>query len=156
MFLGRALSEKINNKSPYSVIELGAGTGTITTQILRQLHSPERLTCLEVDQKMCLRFRASFPDINLLEKDCREIGSIFAGRKIANIVSSLPYRSLPRSTTDAIFEQKISLSNSQTVISLFTYDFVFSSYHKRYPIKLIDSHSVFLNFPPAKVYHYVL
>lgn len=156
VYLGRALSEKINYESPHTVIELGAGTGPITAQILRRIHSPDRLTCLEVNQKLCLQFRETFPGIHLIEKDCREIGSIFAGQKIGNIVSSLPYRSLPRSTTDAIFEQKISLSNSQTVISLFTYDFVFSNYHKRYPIKLIDSHSVFLNFPPARVYHYVL
>ncbi len=155
-FLGRALSEKINQKCSNSVLELGAGTGPITAQILKRLPSPELLTCLEVNQQLCSRFRASFPDVNLLEKDCREIGTLFAGHKIDNIVSSLPYRSLPKSTTDTIFEQKISLSNSQTVISIFSYDFLFSDYHRRYPIRLIDSRSVFLNFPPAKVYHFAL
>jgi phospholipid N-methyltransferase len=154
--LGRALSEKIDHNSPYSVLELGAGTGTVTAQILRRLPSPDLLICLEIDRKMCSRFRSSFPDVTLLERDCREIGSIFAGHKIANIVSSLPYRSLPRSTTDTIFEQKISLSNSQTIISLFSYDFVFSKYHRRYPIRLLESRPVFMNFPPARVYHYVL
>jgi phospholipid N-methyltransferase len=154
--LGRALSEKINQRCSYRVLELGAGTGRITAEILRRLPSPDLLTCLEIDQQMCSQFRASFPGVNLLEKDCREIGSIFAGYEIANIVSSLPYRSLPKSTTDTIFEQKISLSNSQTIISLFSYDFVFSNYHRRYPIKLIDCRTVLLNFPPAKVYHYAL
>jgi len=121
-----------------------------------RLPSPDRLTCLEVDPRMCSKFRASFPDVRLLEADCREIESLFSGHQISNIVSSLPYRSLPKSTTDSIFEQKISLSNSQTIISLFTYDFVFANYHRRYPIKLIESRSVFLNIPPARVYHYTL
>ena len=156
VFLGRAMTEKINRRCSASVLELGAGTGSITAHILNRLPSADLLTCVEVDEKMCMKFRASYPDINLLEKDCREIGTIFAGHEIGNIVSSLPYRSLPKSTTDTIFEQKISLSNSQTVISLFTYDFVFSNYHRRYPIRLIDSQSVYLNFPPARVYHYAL
>jgi phospholipid N-methyltransferase len=155
-FLGRALCEKITDDCTDSVIELGSGTGAVTTQILNRLPSPDRLTCMELDGKMCSAFRDSFPEVTLLEKDCCEIESFFSGRKISNIVSSLPYRSLPKSMTDTIFEQKISLSNSQTVISLFSYDFVFAKYHKRYPIKLIDSRSVFLNFPPAKVYHYVV
>ncbi len=154
--LGRALSEKIPLGCSQNVLELGAGTGPITAQILRRLPSSELLTCMEVDKKMCSHFRALYPDVNLLEKDCREIGEIFAGRDIANIVSSLPYRSLPKSTTDTIFEQKISLANSQTVISLFSYDFIFSNYHRRYPIKLIDSCAVFRNCPPARVYHYAI
>ena len=154
--LGRALSEKIDPKGNGSVLELGAGTGPITTQILKRLASPNLLTCVEIDQQMCARFRKSFPNIELIEKDCREIGALFAGENISNIVSSLPYRSLPQSTTDSIFEQKISLADSQTIISLFTYDFVFANYHKRYPIQLIDSCSVVKNFPPARVYHYAL
>jgi len=155
-FLGRALTEKITADCVDTVIELGAGTGAVTSQILNRLPSPSRLTCMELDRKMCSDFRDSFPDVTLLEKDCCEIESLFSGRKISNIVSSLPYRSLPKSITDTIFEQKISLSNSQTVISLFSYDFIFAKYHKRYPIKLLDSRSVFFNFPPAKVYHYVV
>lgn len=154
--LARALTEKIAPNGNCSVLELGAGTGPITAQILARLPSHELLTCLEIDPKMCVRFRASFPDIRLLQADCRDIGALFAGHHFANIISSLPYRSLPKSTTDSIFEQKLSLSNSQTVISLFTYDFVFANYHRRYPIRLIESRSVFLNFPPAKVYHYSL
>ncbi len=154
--LGQAMTEKIQQNRHDKVLELGAGTGSITTQILKRLSSPRSLTCVEINQCMCLDFRATFPSVRLVEKDCREIGTIFAGQKISNIVSSLPYRSLPRSTTDEIFEQKISLANSQTIISLFTYDFIFSSYHRRYPIQLIDSCSVFFNFPPAKVYHYAI
>ena len=154
--LGRALSEKINRRCTHSVIELGAGTGQVTTQILKRLPSPDLLTCLEIDRQMCSQFRASLPGVNLLERDCREIGSIFSGHEIANIVSCLPYRSLPKSTTDTIFEQKISLSNSQTIISVFSYDFIFANYHRRYPIRLLDSRPVFLNFPPARVYHYTL
>lgn len=154
--LGKALSEKILSDLTANVVELGSGTGPVTAQILERLHSPDLLTCIEIDSVLCARFRRDFPDVNLLERDCRDIGALFAGRDISNIVSSLPYKSLPRSTTDAIFEQKISLSSSRTVISLFSYDFVFANYHRRYPIKLIDTSSVFLNCPPARVYHYAL
>jgi phospholipid N-methyltransferase len=154
--LARAMAGMISPNCSDRVVELGSGTGSITSQILMRLPSASLLTCLEIDQQMCSQFRNSFPGIDLMERDCREIGSIFAGQKIANIVSSLPYRSLPRATSDSIFEQKIALSNSQTVISLFTYDSVFSKYHQRYPIELLDYHYVFLNFPPAIVYHYTL
>lgn len=154
--LGRVLSEKIDPAGTDRVLELGVGTGSITNQILERLASADLLTCIEIDKIMCAQFRKYFPGIQLLEQDCREIETLFSGDKISNIISSLPYRSLPQSTTDAIFEQKISLSNSQTIISLFTYDFVFSNYHKRYPIRLIDSRSVVKNFPPARVYHYAI
>jgi len=155
-FLGRAVSEMIGPGPENQVLELGSGTGSITAQILLRLASPDLLTCIEIDRQMCARFRNSFPDINLLEMDCRKIEATFVGRTFSNIVSSLPYRSLPRSTTDSIFEQKISLSNSQTVISMFSYDFVFSEYQRRYPIRLEECRNVWLNFPPAKVYHFTL
>lgn len=154
--LGRALTEMIGTGSDNRVLELGSGTGSITAQILIRLASPDLLTCIEIDRQMCARFRKSFPGIRLLEIDCREIEATFGGQTFTNIVSSLPYRSLPRSTTDSIFEQKINLSNSRTVISMFSYDFVFSEYQCRYPIKLIDCQTVWLNFPPAKVYHFTL
>ncbi|MGD8350836.1 MAG: methyltransferase domain-containing protein [Gammaproteobacteria bacterium] len=155
-FLGRALTEMIGPDPDTRVLELGSGTGSITAQILLRLASPDLLTCIEIDRQMCAQFRKSFPGIKLLEMDCRKIEATFGGQTFSNIVSSLPYRSLPRATTDSIFEQKISLSNRRTVISMFSYDFVFNEYQRRYPIRLIGCQNVWLNLPPAKVYHFTL
>ena len=155
-FLGRALTEMIGPGPDNMVLELGSGTGSITAQILIRLASSDLLTCIEIDRRMCAQFRELFPGVRLLEMDCRKIGATFDGQTFSNIISSLPYRSLPRATTDSIFEQKIGLSNDRTVISMFSYDFVFSEYQRRYPIRLIARRNVWRNIPPAKVYHFTL
>lgn len=49
-FLAKEMAKEINSKH---VIELGAGTGSVTARILEYLPTDGRLTCLEINPKFC-------------------------------------------------------------------------------------------------------
>jgi phosphatidylethanolamine/phosphatidyl-N-methylethanolamine N-methyltransferase len=136
------------------VLELGAGTGSVSKHIADKLADSKRLHCVEMNPSMCKKFRKNHPDLLLHEMDCQSMSERFGDYKISNIICCLPFRSMPSAVVDRIFKEIVSVSCSDTLLSLFTYDPFFSRYHKKYPLDRIDSKMVIANVPPAKVYHY--
>ncbi len=56
-----------------TVLELGAGTGSITQGILERIGDPARLTSIEIDQLLANEFKKNFPLVNLIVTDAENI-----------------------------------------------------------------------------------
>ena len=89
------------------VVELGAGTGVYTEEILPRLHPDARFLALEVDPDLVATLDGRFEDprVRIINDSAENIGNYLDGAKVDIIVSGLPFTSLPEPVKRNIFEQ---------------------------------------------------
>jgi phospholipid N-methyltransferase len=81
------------------VVELGAGTGPHTREILRRMGPQGELLALELDAALADRLAAELTDprLRVIADDAANLPAHLAGRRPDVIVSALPFTSLPAS-----------------------------------------------------------
>jgi phosphatidylethanolamine/phosphatidyl-N-methylethanolamine N-methyltransferase len=92
--LADAVARCINLKRPGPILELGAGTGSLTQGLVRAGCPPERIIALESEPALIAVLRREFPGVTVIEGDATQIGGYLAGRveRLASVVSSLPIK----------------------------------------------------------------
>jgi phosphatidylethanolamine/phosphatidyl-N-methylethanolamine N-methyltransferase len=110
--LARAFARHVDPASPYPVLELGGGTGSITAALLETGLSPERLIVLEKMPELCEVLRRRFPGIRVIEGDAGDLGALLCSERVERlslVVSSLPIIWFPleaqRAIVDAAFDR---------------------------------------------------
>jgi phospholipid N-methyltransferase len=87
------------------VVELGAGTGPITKELVKAAGPTTRLVIVERDPDFCRVLRAKFPGQDVVEGDACRLDEILAARGIAqadHVISGLPLPSFPPAVRDSI------------------------------------------------------
>lgn len=89
------------------VVELGAGTGVYTEEILARLHPDARFLAFEVDPDLVATLDGRFEDprVRIINDSAENVGEYLDGAKVDIIVSGLPFTSLPEPVKRNIFEQ---------------------------------------------------
>jgi phosphatidylethanolamine/phosphatidyl-N-methylethanolamine N-methyltransferase len=102
--LADAVARCIDLKRPGPVLELGAGTGSLTQGLVRAGCPPERIIALESEPALVAVLRREFPAITVIEGDATQIGGYLAGKvgRLASVVSSLPIKWFPVEAQRAI------------------------------------------------------
>lgn len=107
----RRLAEQLASLLPDSgaptVVELGAGTGALTTQIHRRLPAGSRLMAVEVDEVLAAHLAAELPGIDVRRGDADQLPTLISAAGIARadvIVTSLPWTLLPPRRRDALLD----------------------------------------------------
>ena len=79
------------------VVELGAGTGVYTREILAQLGPEGRLVAFEIDPDLAraLEEELDAPRLQVVNESAAELASYLEGEQPDLIVSALPFTSLP-------------------------------------------------------------
>ena len=92
--LADAVAHCIDLTRPGPVLELGAGTGSLTRGLVRAGCRPERIVALESEPALVAVLRRAFPAVTVIQGDARRIGDYFAGsvERFAAVVSSLPIK----------------------------------------------------------------
>ena len=106
--LASAMADQVVPEAGKTVVELGAGTGSVTHALLKRGVQPQDLVVIETDPVFCKKLRLRFPDIRILNVDAVRLEQVFKRYQISNvdtIVSSLPLLSLERRPQQAILEQ---------------------------------------------------
>ncbi len=135
------------------IVELGAGLGAVTAQLLESGIPPERLIVLERSSLMANQLRSQFPNLTVIEGDAACLSEYlkdYLGR-IKVVVSSLPLRSLSDVERGDIFSGlQLLLSEQGTFIQ---YTYALSASRSLYPaaFESCSSSLVWRNVPPAKV-----
>ncbi len=95
--LADAVPRCIDLTRPGPVLELGAGTGSLTRGLVRAGCPPERIIALEREPALVSVLRREFPMVTVIEGDARQIGVYLAGNvdRLAAVVSSLPIKWFP-------------------------------------------------------------
>jgi phosphatidylethanolamine/phosphatidyl-N-methylethanolamine N-methyltransferase len=92
--LADAVARCIDLTRPGPVLELGAGTGSLTRGLVRAGCPPERIIALESEPALVAVLRRAFPAMTVIEGDATRVGDYLAGsvERLAAVVSSLPIK----------------------------------------------------------------
>lgn len=152
-YLGNAMAQQVQkHQSDGLVVELGAGTGTITRALLQQGIAPTRLIVVELSAALAAHLRQQFPHIRVIEGDASHLQQLLGedANKVHAVVSGLPLRSLPQPVVNAIMAQVHQLLPSGGIFVQFTYNLRSPSTNQT-NLRHIDTQMVWQNFPPARV-----
>jgi phospholipid N-methyltransferase len=88
-----------------TVVELGAGTGVYTEEVISRLHPDARFLAFEVDADLVatLNERVRDPRLQVVNDSAENVKSYLNGDQVDVIVSGLPFTSLPQHVKRNIF-----------------------------------------------------
>lgn len=102
------------------VVEIGAGTGVITRQILAAGVKPEDLSIVEMNPNFCAALKVKFPGCNVLEMDAQTLGNLPL-ENVGMVISGLPLLSIPEPVQRNIIKGAFDLMVAGGKYVQFTY-----------------------------------
>lgn len=156
--LGRLVARLLPRRRDGLIIEIGAGTGSVTRALLAAGISADRLLVVEVDPEMAEYLRGTLPDVNVVTGDGRHLPSLIppAWRgQVCAVVSGVPMTVLSaawqRDLTDAI----LAVLSPDGRFLQYTYSLGGSPVRaRRLGLEGQRLGTTFGNFPPASVWTY--
>ena len=154
-FLARATVGGIDYAKARCLVELGAGTGPLTREMMARMRPGTRLVIVEIDPDFCKRLRQQFPGADIVEGDAGRMDELLAERGITavdHVISGLPLPSFPAPLRDAIIASAArALVPGGTFRQITNMPWVYRGLYRRY-FADVSFQLVPLNFPPAGVY----
>jgi phospholipid N-methyltransferase len=157
-FMARKMIDGIDWDAARCVVELGAGTGPITAQLVKRLRPHTRAVVIELDPTLCGRLRDRFkgvPNLDVIQGDATKFDGYLADRgipQVDHVLSGLPLPSFPADLRDAVLETSArSLAPGGTFRQLTVMPLVYYRMYARY-FDDVRFRFVPLNLPPGGVY----
>lgn len=123
-FVGRAMTNIIRDRVAPHVVELGAGTGAITRQLIRAGIPPKDLTLVEIDSHLGGHLRRNFPELDVIISPAQDLGRLWTERNgpdVGAIVSTLPMRLLSKPVIRSIMKSSFQVLVPGGLFVQFTY-----------------------------------
>jgi phospholipid N-methyltransferase len=137
------------------VVELGAGTGPITAELLRQSGGRGRALVVERDPDFCRRLKQRFPNADIAEADACDLDRLLDERglrTVDHILCGLPLPSFSATDRDRVLDiVRRRLSPEGSFRQLTHMPWVYYPLYRRY-FTHVDFNMVFRNLPPAGFY----
>jgi ornithine lipid N-methyltransferase len=157
--MSRATIGKVDWDHAKVIVELGAGTGAITEQIVRRLQAHTRLISIEREEDFVGVLRRRFSEhenVEIVQADVRELDRLFEARGIKRVdafISGLPTPSLPAGVLEPMLASVRRFLAEDGVFSNITeVPFWYWKVYRRY-FKEVSFELVVRNMPPGGVYH---
>jgi phospholipid N-methyltransferase len=154
-FLARSMVRGINWAKARCVVELGAGTGPITRELVAAAPPTAKLVIVERDPDFCRVLRAKFPAQDVVEGDACRLDEILAARGIAkadHVISGLPLPSFPTAVRDSIIRMCARVLGAEGEFRRITnMPWVYLKLYRQY-FRDVSFQLVPLNLPPGGVY----
>jgi phosphatidylethanolamine/phosphatidyl-N-methylethanolamine N-methyltransferase len=106
------------------VVELGPGTGAVTTAIDTRLPRGGRHLAVELDTKMAGYLQRAHPGLEVIEGDAAKLGTLLAERGVERadtVVSGLPWALFDAATQDSIVQQIAEAIGPEGAFTTFAY-----------------------------------
>lgn len=157
-FMARKLLDGIDWANTQTIVELGAGTGPITT-VMTKLARPEtKLIVIELDPILCSRLRERFrnaANVDVILGDATRLGELLAERgirQVDHVISGLPLPSFPAAARDAVLEVAArTIVPNGTFRQITVMPLVYYKLYRRY-FDDVRFRFVPFNLPPGGVY----
>jgi phospholipid N-methyltransferase len=154
-FLARSIVKGIDFTKAKCIVELGAGTGPITVELLKHAQAHTKVLIVELDPDFCIRLREKFPNADIIEGDAARLDDLLAARGITevdHVISGLPLPSFPAPLRDSIIASSLKvLAKDGSFRQLTNMPYVYWKLYRKY-FNDVRFRLVPLNFPPAGVY----
>jgi phosphatidylethanolamine/phosphatidyl-N-methylethanolamine N-methyltransferase len=154
-WLARAVVGGIDFGRCHCIVELGAGTGPITAELLPRLGGTCRALIIERDADFCIRLRQRFPAAEIIQADAGDLRQILEERgveQVDHVLCGLPLPSFPDPLRDRILATVHErLVPEGTFRQLTHMPYVYYGLYRRY-FRDVRFHFIFRNLPPAGFY----
>jgi phosphatidylethanolamine/phosphatidyl-N-methylethanolamine N-methyltransferase len=154
--LARAMAAQIVPGSGL-VVELGAGTGSVTKALLERGLAPAELIIVESDAAFCALLKRRFPALRVICGDAAELSALLAPlgvERAASVVSSLPLLSMPHTLRRRIIDESFALLAEQGAFIQYTYGAFSPLRRRKSGLKGELAARIWRNFPPAAVWRF--
>ncbi len=155
--LARLMAQHVDPDSQGLVIELGPGTGVVTSALIDRGIDPERIVAVEYNDSFCTLLRKRHPAITVVQGDAYQLRPTLkehADQPIAAIVSSLPLFNRSPVNREKLLDQALDLLPPGGPFIQFSYALVppIPDDPKRFTLE--RTNWVVMNLPPARVWCY--
>lgn len=153
-YLVKEMLKPVDFKHAKVIVELGAGDGVLTHEILRQMQPDSRLLCFEINVQFCEILRGiNDPRFILIEDSAANLGEHMKRLGITEIdyvISAIPFVSLPDELSYSIVQGCYKSLKKTGLYIQFHYSTLIKKMYRRI-FGNVDTNFVPLNFPPAFV-----
>jgi phospholipid N-methyltransferase len=157
-FMARKLLDGIDWSATRTIVELGAGTGPITAEMVKLARPDAKLVVIELDPTLCGRLRDRFrgtPNVDVVLGDASRFGELLLERGIPtvdHVLSGLPLPSFPAPLRDAILDTSArTIAAGGTFRQLTVMPLIYYKMYRRY-FEDVRFRFVPFNLPPGGVY----
>ncbi len=145
----------IKFESSRCIVELGAGTGPITAELLKRAGKNCRCLIIELDHDLCRHLRKRFPAADIVEADAADLDRLLDERgikKVDHILSGLPLPSIPEEIRERILDVSARrLTPEGSFRQLTIMPWIYYRLYRRY-FQDVRFRFVPVNLPPGGVY----
>ncbi len=155
--LGAAIAQQIDPAEPGWVVELGAGTGPVTEQLLARGIPPQRLLVLERDPILVRFLRERYPDPVLVEGDAFKLPELLARHgvdRVHSVVCGIPLLSMPKAMAGTLVSACRDVLGPDGQFMQYTYSLFSPLPYREFGLKVRRVKRVLANIPPASVWTY--
>ena len=172
-FTSRAMSRQVScTGAPVKILELGAGTGPITTEIVKKMRGQDSLDLIEFNPDFCEILQKKFGAYKNVHIHCISVFDWDPGYEYDFIISALPHNTFGKTFVGALLEKyqrlikpdgkltyielalmgklkRAFLSGEKKIDYQETHDLIVN-FRERF---FFQKETVLRNIPPAYVYH---
>lgn len=150
--LAKKMTADLSWENINEAAELGAGTGVITSEIIRSMKPETKLHVFEKDHEMRKKLKEQYPN-TFVHEDAREIIKSIGNREgsLDAIFSGLPFANFHRNIRVEIVEEVYLALRPGGVFVAFQYSTQMKKTFHQY-FRTVEVSFVPKNFPPAFVY----
>jgi phosphatidylethanolamine/phosphatidyl-N-methylethanolamine N-methyltransferase len=155
--LAAAMARQVPQRDDGYVVELGGGTGPVTSAILESGVAPERLVVIEREPTLHRHLKKRHPGVTVLLGNALNLRSMLKQKGIAPviaIVSSLPLLSMTESERCRIGAQSFAVLEPGAPFIQFTYGLFSPLPRRRLAVNGKVKDRVLQNLPPANIWLY--
>jgi len=154
-FVASKMIEAINFERDISILELGSGTGVITSQILKKMTVSSKLICFETNESFQKELKQKFDGKITLINDSAENMKLHLNKlkitKVDCIISSIPLVTLPKKITNNILLTSSGILGKDKKFVQLQYSKMMDKRLKKY-FNQIDVKFTPKNYIPAFIY----
>ncbi|MFC1841614.1 class I SAM-dependent methyltransferase [Candidatus Dependentiae bacterium] len=173
VFLARSITKNIVAKDqPIKVLEIGAGTGVFTEQVLEKLRKEDIFDVIEIDVSLCEVLREKCKDYKNVHVHCISVLDWDPPYKYDFIISGLPFNSFGSDFVFSVLDRYTKIIKKNGILSYFEYLWAYpikkfflkgtdkidymkskcllSDFRRKFEF---DRDFIFPNIPPAYTYH---
>ena len=155
-YLSRATLLGIDWGKTRAVVELGAGTGPITAELVKAAPPHVRVVVNEFLPDFCSALRQKFPGLDVAEGDAKRLADMLADRGVSQVdyvLSGLPLTHFAPADRDAVIDQcGHLLGPAGEFRQLTTAPWLYRGLYRRY-FREVSFRLVLRNLPPGGVYY---
>jgi phospholipid N-methyltransferase len=153
--LARAVVRGIDFTQARCIVELGAGTGPITAEILRRSRGRCPVVVVERDADFCKRLRERFPKADIAQADAADLDALLAMRGVTmvdHVFCGLPLPSFPAKVRDRVLDSvRRHLAREGTFRQLTHMPMIYYPLYRKY-FDRVEFRFVVRNLPPGGFY----